>query len=88
MTVNPYRPAPPAHRGRWEEVANCATADPELFFNPDPNTADDRGRIMQAKKVCRGCQVIAQCLDANMSEPRGIFGGLTANERRLQRRAS
>lgn len=87
MTVNPYRPAPPVHRGRWEDLANCATADPELFF-PMGSGAPDRGRIAQAKQVCRGCLVIAECLEASMTEPRGIAGGLTANERRLLRRAS
>jgi WhiB family redox-sensing transcriptional regulator len=87
MTVNPYRPAPPVHRGRWEELANCATTDPELFFSPGPG-GQDPGRIAKAKQVCRGCVVIAECLEASMTEPRGIAGGLTANERRLMRKAS
>ena len=88
MSVNPHRPAPPVHRGRWEELANCATADPELFFAPDKNTTEDRGRIAQAKQVCISCSAITQCLENNMTTPRGIYGALTANERRQLRRTS
>ena len=88
MSVNPHRPAPPVHRGRWEELDNCATADPELFYAGDRGAGKDRGRISQAKQVCRGCPVITQCLEANRNAPQGIYGGLTANERRLQRKAA
>ena len=64
--------------GDWEREANCIGTDPDLFFPERGGSADD------AKAVCRGCVVQAECLDAALArrEQHGIWGGLTAVERR------
>lgn len=59
----------------WELRASCATADPEIFFLGDSASTRD------AKKVCNGCPVRAECLDANMEERYGVFGGTSPGER-------
>ena len=49
----------------------CHTSDPELFFN------DDDAVVAAAKRLCAGCPVARQCLDAALSrqEPCGVWGG-------------
>ena len=66
----------------WQERAVCTTADPELFSacetNPDA--------VMDAKRICRRCPVIAECLAHALAtrEP-GIWGATTASERGLMK---
>lgn len=43
--------------------------------------------LAAAKKVCSYCPVRAECLDANIDEPDGVFGGTSAKERRGLRKA-
>ncbi|WP_231839643.1 MULTISPECIES: WhiB family transcriptional regulator [Blastococcus] len=67
--------------------ALCAETDPEAFF------PDKGGSTRDAKRVCAGCPVRAECLEyALASDERfGIWGGLSERERRrvrLQRRSS
>jgi WhiB family redox-sensing transcriptional regulator len=49
----------------------CHTADPELFFS-EVDLA-----IAEAKSLCGGCPVSAQCLEGALSrqEPVGVWGG-------------
>ena len=49
----------------------CHTADPELFFS-EADTA-----IAEAKSLCGGCPVRAQCLEGALSrqEPAVVWGG-------------
>lgn len=65
-------------------AAACATVDPELFF---PVSEQQTHQIDRAKSFCRACPVQASCLswalEAGLAE--GIFGGLTATERRRVR---
>ncbi|OAR22048.1 hypothetical protein A8W25_30025 [Streptomyces sp. ERV7] len=62
--------------------AACTKADPEVFFDGTP------GAIEVAKQICGGCPVRARCLRLALErgEAFGIFGGLTADERRRLRR--
>jgi len=67
----------------WMERANCLGVDPDLFF-------PERGAsTREAKEVCRGCVVRAQCLEYAIvgAEKFGIWGGLSERERRRIRRA-
>ncbi len=69
----------------WRLQALCAETDPEAFF------PDKGGSTREAKRVCTGCDVRAECLEfALTSDERfGIWGGLSERERRrlrLQRR--
>lgn len=66
----------------WQDQANCLGVDPDLFF-------PERGAsTREAKEVCRGCIVRADCLEYALSngEKFGIWGGLSERERRKLRR--
>lgn len=66
----------------WQDHANCLGVDPDLFF-------PERGAsTREAKEVCRGCVVQADCLEFALrnGEKFGIWGGLSERERRRIRR--
>lgn len=66
----------------WQERANCQGVDPELFF-------PERGAsTKEAKAICAGCEVKAECLDfaLRMGEKFGIWGEKSERERRRIRR--
>ncbi len=68
----------------WQERSLCAQTDPEAFF------PEKGGSTREAKKVCLGCDVRAECLDYALAhdERFGIWGGLSERERRkLKKRA-
>ena len=62
----------------WQERALCAQTDPEAFF------PEKGGSTREAKKVCVGCDVRAECLEYALAhdERFGIWGGLSERERR------
>jgi WhiB family redox-sensing transcriptional regulator len=69
----------------WRMDALCAETDPEAFF------PEKGGSTREAKRVCTGCTVRAECLEFALAndERFGIWGGLSERERRrlrLQRR--
>jgi len=56
-------------------------------FYPDTRSSNARAVLVAAAKaVCAPCPVREPCLEAGMSERRGIWGGLTASERHPKRR--
>ncbi len=67
----------------WQERALCAQTDPEAFF------PEKGGSTREAKRICLGCEVRAECLDYALAhdERFGIWGGLSERERRRLRRA-
>ena len=68
----------------WQERALCAQTDPEAFF------PEKGGSTREAKRVCSGCSVRAECLESALEndERFGIWGGLSERERRRLARAS
>jgi WhiB family transcriptional regulator, redox-sensing transcriptional regulator len=66
----------------WQERALCAQTDPEAFF------PEKGGSTREAKKVCRACDVQAECLEYALAhdERFGIWGGLSERERRRLKR--
>jgi WhiB family redox-sensing transcriptional regulator len=66
----------------WQDLALCAETDPEAFF------PEKGGSVREAKKVCRKCEVRAQCLEYALEndERFGIWGGLSERERRHVKR--
>ena len=66
----------------WQERALCAETDPEAFF------PEKGGSTREAKKICTGCEVRADCLEFALAndERFGIWGGLSERERRRLRR--
>jgi WhiB family redox-sensing transcriptional regulator len=87
----PYQPDPSltvldtgAQEQDWHDRALCAQTDPEAFF------PEKGGSTREAKKICTGCEVRAECLSYALAndERFGIWGGLSERERRrLKRRA-
>jgi len=72
----------------WQESANCATTDPDLFFD------EEAIRLWRLREVCAACPVLAQCkatqavIEADMADT-DIFGfvaGQAARERKAERR--
>ena len=73
-----------ADEPEWQDRALCAQTDPEAFF------PEKGGSTREAKRVCRSCEVRAECLEFALEndERFGIWGGLSERERRkLKKRA-
>ena len=66
----------------WQDLALCAQTDPEAFF------PEKGGSTREAKRICVGCEVKAECLEyALLQDERfGIWGGLSERERRRLKR--
>ena len=66
----------------WQERALCAQTDPEAFF------PEKGGSTREAKRICSGCEVRAECLEYALAhdERFGIWGGLSERERRRHKR--
>lgn len=66
----------------WQDQALCAQTDPEAFF------PEKGGSTREAKRVCRSCEVQAECLEYALEndERFGIWGGLSERERRKVKR--
>jgi len=67
----------------WQSDSLCAQTDPEAFF------PEKGGSTRDAKRICTGCSVRAQCLEYALEndERFGIWGGLSERERRKLRRS-
>lgn len=82
---NPFEPAEPPRSPHWWEDASCRTENAEMFFPPmRAPRHEKRAAERRAKKLCFGCPVRAECLEAAVQadERHGIWGGLTSRERR------
>lgn len=68
----------------WQEEALCAQTDPELFF------PQKGGSTTEAKKVCRRCPVVSDCLEwaIDAGEEHGVWGGMSERERTAYARSS
>jgi WhiB family redox-sensing transcriptional regulator len=70
----------------WRPEAACRGLDPELFFSSDDiaNRQERLEREAEAKAVCTRCTVRTDCLSyaLDAGERYGVWGGLTAQERR------
>lgn len=72
----------PAHRALygWQERAECRGEELEMFFSADHEA--------EAKAVCGWCPVRDECLDwaIELNTSHGVYGGMTADERKAERR--
>ena len=75
----------------WAREAACRGAEAALFYPADPaERKEDRiEREALAKRICAGCAVREECLQAALErhESYGIWGGLNEVERRALTRA-
>jgi WhiB family redox-sensing transcriptional regulator len=72
--------------GPWHAEAVCRRDEAGLFFAPSKEpTAARLSREQAAKRVCARCPVLVECREHAlvMPEPYGVWGGLTAAERRV-----
>ncbi|WP_441250456.1 WhiB family transcriptional regulator [Kitasatospora sp. McL0602] len=70
----------------WHSGAACRRDEAGLFFAPSKEpTAARLAREEQAKQVCARCPVLLECREHALAqpEPYGVWGGLTAAERRV-----
>ncbi|MDJ0466383.1 WhiB family transcriptional regulator [Streptomyces sp. H27-C3] len=72
--------------GPWHSEAVCRRDEAGLFFAPSKEpTAARLAREEAAKRVCARCPVMVECREHALlqPEPYGVWGGLTAAERRV-----
>lgn len=93
--LQPIEPAteasfPPGHPrdlgGPWHSEAACHSDEAGLFFAPSKEpTAARLSREEAAKRVCARCPVMFECREHALvqPEPYGVWGGMTAAERRV-----
>ncbi|MBB1245309.1 WhiB family transcriptional regulator [Streptomyces durbertensis] len=70
----------------WHSEAVCRRDEAGLFFAPSKEpTAARLAREQAAKQVCARCPVLVACREHALAqpEPYGVWGGLTAAERRV-----
>lgn len=71
----------------WKLKAACRGSDPSVFF---VGRYDGRNASRQAKRICAGCPVQAECLDYALDWPQnydyGIYAGTNSQQRRALRR--
>ncbi|MEW2413795.1 WhiB family transcriptional regulator [Streptomyces sp. NPDC046866] len=82
------KPLAPAREedGPWHAEAVCRRDEAGLFFAPSKEpTAARLSREEAAKRVCARCPVMVACREHALlqPEPYGVWGGLTAAERRV-----
>jgi WhiB family transcriptional regulator, redox-sensing transcriptional regulator len=75
--------------GTWRDQARCRGVDPQVFHPAE----EDEAAAAEAKAICDQCAVREPCLEyaINAREKDGVWGGMTARERRRlirQRRRS
>jgi WhiB family redox-sensing transcriptional regulator len=71
----------------WRDRSACLDEDPELFF-PIGNTGPALDQIEEAKLICHRCEVVETCLSCAIEfrQDAGVWGGLSADERRALKR--
>lgn len=69
------------------ELPECSGEDPTLFVGPDGEERAEREfREEEAKRLCRQCSLISECLSWAISNREvGIWGGTNDDERRALR---
>ncbi len=73
-------------RPAWHADAACAELPTDEFF-PSGSTGKAFDQITLAKAICATCPVAVQCLDYALDTGQdGVWGGMTEDERRAERR--
>lgn len=72
-------------RTDWTENIACRGQDPEIFFIEGKHargSAAYRKAVAKARSFCDVCPSREPCLEYGMSQPEGIYGGMTIAQRR------
>ncbi len=86
MTDDNLLPRDPTH---WRQHAACRGKTSLMYPDLTQHTAAAIGAAaLQARTICDGCPVVEPCAEAGMWEPDGVWGGMTARERRHARRGT
>jgi WhiB family redox-sensing transcriptional regulator len=71
----------------WRNKAACTNSNPDLFF---PTRGTAHATIQEARQICNTCPAKQQCYEYAIQHAdrslEGIWAGLTALERRKERR--
>ena len=62
----------------WQDRALCAQTDPEAFF------PEKGGSTREAKRICQGCDVRAECLEYALAHDERIVEALRARSVRAE----
>jgi WhiB family redox-sensing transcriptional regulator len=73
------------HGPDWRADAACKGMT-DLFFPEDPSAPAAQAMLEQARQICAECAVRERCARAGRREKFGVWGGLSAPERRRARR--
>lgn len=78
--------ADPSFGVEWQAGAACGPDNAELFLPPESGRIPKK-HIERAKRICRDCPVVSECLEHALSNnlnetDDGIRGGMTPIERR------
>jgi hypothetical protein len=66
----------------WRGRARCRDIDPDVFFPTASRGPVYAAQVADAKQVCAGCPVQAECLDYALAWlPEGVAGGRSQEER-------
>ncbi|CAM3181877.1 WhiB family transcriptional regulator [Prescottella defluvii] len=91
MPVPNHLPGPNADIWDWQMHGRCRGVDSAVFFHPDGERGRARAqRENRAKEMCGHCPVLTQCRNHALavSEPYGIWGGMSESEREMLTRQS
>lgn len=91
MPMPTHLPGPNADVWDWQMRGSCRGVDSAVFFHPDGERGRARAaRELRAKEICRTCPVLMQCRShaLKVSEPYGIWGGMSETEREMHARRS
>lgn len=83
------RTATPRRDWRWQERALCRGEELSLFFGVEHERGPEKeAREEFAKSICNACPVRAECLEEALRDApqHGVWGGMTADERTVERR--
>lgn len=74
--------------GEWRSLASCRDTDPDLFF-PVGTTGAALEQIKASKRICKTCEVRAECLQFALAtnQESGVWGGTSEDERRSLRKS-
>ncbi|WP_432279205.1 WhiB family transcriptional regulator [Nocardia brasiliensis] len=78
-------PPPRSDVWHWQMLAACRGKAIAVFFHPEGERGQARrARTLRAKQICQDCPVLVPCRThaLTVGEPFGIWGGMSAGERR------